>query len=290
MVEGRLRYVKRVVDRYGKTRHYFRVNQRTYPLHGAVGSSEFLRSYNALLARHYSGRLKPSRRRSPQRPERPVRALPGPGSIEWVIIEYLKSRQFADFASATRKTYRSALDHMRLNIGKQILVRLDTEDVDLYCAQIARRGSACADLHLRLLSSLWKFSKGLPECRRKGRSNPTYDAEKRYTVRLPHEPWPLSVQRRFLEAASPSVRLAFHLLLFTGQRRSDVVQMKWSDFDGEKIRVTQGKTGELVSIHVHKKLRELLHTTPRVHERILTTKQLPTGVGSYQSGSEYTEV
>jgi integrase len=45
----------------------------------------------------------------------------------------------------------------------------------------------------------------------------------------------------FLNAASPPFRPAFHLLLYTGQRRGDVTGMKWSDYDGEKLTITQEK-------------------------------------------------
>lgn len=265
------------IDRRGKPRHYFRVKGKHYPLCGEPGSYAFLNSYHALLALHYAGKLdtKPHPRRSRFAPSpiRPMHDILVPGSVGWVIVEYLKSRRFADLAVTTRQTYRSELDFMRRSIGGRILVRLNTEDIDLYSAKIEReRGPACADLQLRLISALWKFSKGLPECRRNGRSNPTYDAEKHYKVKTPHEPWPIPVQRSFLNAASSSLRLAFYLLLFTGQRRSDVVNMNWSDFDGERINITQAKTCKSLSIHAHKTLRDALQATPRTHQRILTTK------------------
>ena len=61
------------------------------------------------------------------------------------------------------------------------------------------------------------------------------------------------------------------LLLYTGQRRSDVVQMKWSQFDGEIIEVAQQqKTGEYVAIPCHHWLRAALSTLPRHSEYILT--------------------
>jgi integrase len=276
MVVGRLKYVHRIVDRYGNARFYLRVNGQEHRLTGAVGSPEFLKKYNTLIALHYSGKLAPRPR---QKVGRCIQTncnglrSPHPGSVEWVIVEYLKSQQYADLAVSTRRLYRAAFDVLRSILGRRILVRLDMDDVDEYCARIAReRGSATADLHLRLISTLWKFSKGLPECRRNGRSNPTNDADKHYKVRTPHEPWPMSVQRRFLDVASPSLRLAFYLLLFTGQRRGDVVAMKWRDLDGNKIKVVQSKTSETVFVHIHKKLREALDAASREHENILTNR------------------
>ena len=43
-------------------------------------------------------------------------------------------------------------------------------------------------------------------------------------------------------------RLAFALLLYTGQRSSDVHQMSWTDIVGDTIRVAQRKTAAKLSI------------------------------------------
>jgi len=162
---------------------------------------------------------------------------------------------------------------LRRTIGERVLVNLDTHDIDVYSARVAReRGPATADMHLRLISSLWKFSKGLPACRRRGRPNPTFEAEKHYKTKLPHEPWPAAVQQRFLQVATPPLRLAFLLLLYTGQRRSDVVAMKWADYDGTKIYLRQKKTGQVLAIHVHRRLKEALDAIPRVHDSILINR------------------
>lgn len=69
--------------------------------------------------------------------------------------------------------------------------------------------------------------------------------------------------------AKPSLRWGVRLALYTGQRRSDLVKMMWSQFDGEFIEVRQQKTDELISIPCHKLLRAELETMPRKAETIL---------------------
>jgi integrase len=274
MIEGRLKYVRRVVDRYAVVRYYFRVNGRYTRLPDLPNSAEFLRAYHALLASHYAAKsVARPRKRTRGKPLPYYRDELIPGSLGWVAANYLRSPRYRELAASTRALYEAALHRMRTKIGSRILVRLDTHDVDLYCAQIAREyGDATADLHLRLISTLWKFSKGFPECKRRGRYNPTFEAEKHYAVRRPHEPWPTVVQQKFLDAAGPSLTLAFYLLLYTGQRRADVVSLRWSDYDGSKIHLKQSKTGQQLALHVHRRLRDVLETTPRVHEQILTNK------------------
>lgn len=58
-------------------------------------------------------------------------------------------------------------------------------------------------------------------------------------------------------------RTAFALLLFTGQRMSDVSRMAWSDVGDGAIRVVQGKTGAKLAVPLHPELAEVLAAWPR---------------------------
>jgi integrase len=70
----------------------------------------------------------------------------------------------------------------------------------------------------------------------------------------------------------PNAQLALMLLLYTGQRASDVVRMRWSDYDGEGIAVRQLKTGTTLWIRCHAKLKAALDHAPRLSEFILTNR------------------
>ena len=67
-------------------------------------------------------------------------------------------------------------------------------------------------------------------------------------------------------------RLAFALLLFTGQRGSDVHRMLWKDFNSDTIRVAQQKTAARLSIPIHRSLNHLLGIADRDCPTILVTK------------------
>lgn len=66
-------------------------------------------------------------------------------------------------------------------------------------------------------------------------------------------------------------RLAMALLLYTGQRRSDVVGMGRQHVTGDAIRVVQSKTGAALVIPMHRELREVLKDTPRTNLTFLIT-------------------
>jgi integrase len=66
-------------------------------------------------------------------------------------------------------------------------------------------------------------------------------------------------------------RLAFALLLYTGQRGSDVHRMLWVDYVGDTIRVAQQKTKTKLTIPIHENLEDLLDAANRDHATIVVT-------------------
>jgi integrase len=74
--------------------------------------------------------------------------------------------------------------------------------------------------------------------------------------------WPIGTKQR----------LAFGLLLYTGQRRSDVHRMTWADVSETSIRVVQQKTNTKLTIPLHRDLLALLAVAGRDHVTILNTQ------------------
>jgi integrase len=66
-------------------------------------------------------------------------------------------------------------------------------------------------------------------------------------------------------------RLTFALLLYTGQRGSDVYRMTWADIVGDSIRVAQQKTAAKLTIPIHEALDRVLSTANRGCSSILAT-------------------
>jgi len=58
-------------------------------------------------------------------------------------------------------------------------------------------------------------------------------------------------------------RLAFALALFTAQRVGDVARMGWQHVKGDRIMVTQQKTGARLAIPIHPELARILESVPR---------------------------
>jgi len=257
------------LDRAGG-RIYFRINGRRQRLPDDESSPEFAAAYDALVA----GRMASKPRR-----EKRLRT-DAPGAIGWFIERYLTSEYFIGrdgrkpkFSPGTQLNYRPVLESIRTTLGPARLADLTPDNVDVYLAKVQRQHSpAVAMRHKVLLSNLWKFARGFAEFKRNGRTNPTVDVGSIYTVEQEHEPWPDDVQDRFIAACDKNLYLAYHLLLCTGQRVSDVVAMKWADYNGTHFRIVQQKTSTEMWVKAPRKLRDLLARTERVHEHILTHK------------------
>ena len=74
--------------------------------------------------------------------------------------------------------------------------------------------------------------------------------------------WPIGTKQR----------LAFALMLYTGQRRSDVHRMTWADVSEGTIRVVQQKTGRKLTIPLHRDLLAVLAVANRDHVTIINTE------------------
>lgn len=75
-----------------------------------------------------------------------------------------------------------------------------------------------------------------------------------------YQPWSEIDIEKFRAVADPITRLIFELALGSGQRPGDLPKMRWSDFDGDEIRIVQNKTGAELWIPPTASLRDHLET------------------------------
>jgi integrase len=278
---------------------YFRVGGKTRArLPDDEASSEFVAQYDALVAAMRAGQFGDQ----PSRVGRPVQGMPGraltqtvngvkrhkPPAIGWFTERWLASDFFASpdkinaterpFRAGTQHNYRLGLNLLRANGMLDVpLLDLNPRTANLYIQKVKReRGGSAAGLQKNLLANIWKFATTLAEFDSEGRGNPMHEREviNPYRLRQEHKPWPDAVQDRFLAACDENLHLAFHLLLCTGQRISDVAKMQWSDFDGAHITLIQKKSRdqEPMRIRAPKILQALLKRRERVSTYMLTHK------------------
>lgn len=189
-------------------------------------------------------------------------------------------RTSESLALGTIVNYKGAIEQMREDgtLDKKF-VDLNPHKANLYIQRIKReRGGSAALMHKTVLSNLWRFARGFPEFEVGDKPNPFKGGEidTPYVVEQEHMPWPEAVIDAFLETADPNLTFAFYLLLCTGQRVSDVVRMKWEQYDGTYIELREGQKKDRqktpMKIRVPRLLKAELDARERVSPFILTHK------------------
>jgi integrase len=181
----------------------------------------------------------------------------------------MASPEYADRAMNTRLQDRRLFDELRASFGTGMLRDLRDRHVKAIRDHFRQKHSASvADAAISRISVLWQYADQHLDIDLG--ANPTAGVSRVHKAKKEHEPWPDDVLAAFDAHAPGHLRLAVMLLLYTGQRRSDVVKMRWSQFDGDIIEVVQQKTGQPVAIPCHHRLRSILSTLPRGGAFILT--------------------
>lgn len=256
MTKVRLKYLHCFTDRHGRARYYFRHRGRQWPL-PSPGMPGFAAEYEMHLAQTQA---EPT-------PTIGRKIALMPGSLGDTIERFLASPGYHNRADTTKRNYRRVLDALKQKYGTGLLRDLNPRHVRRIRNEMSAVSSTGSDIALSLLSLLWEFA--IEELDLDLDANPTHGIKRIHRTVNEHQPWPPELIERFLREARSSLRFAVILALYTGQRRSDLVKMKWSDFDGEFIRVRQQKTGVILSVPCHKLLRAELESMPRVAETIL---------------------
>jgi integrase len=108
--------------------------------------------------------------------------------------------------------------------------------------------------------------------RRLIKANPLEKGGRLYRSSRAESVWTVDEEARLLAVASPQIRLAFMMALWTSQREGDLLRLPWSAYDGTKIRLKQRKTGARVEVPAGTPLKALLDHQKRVSPLILTQR------------------
>jgi integrase len=266
----KLTFVHSYKNRHGKPRHYFRrrgFERVTLP--GAPGSAEFIAAYAAAFAGQSALRIEIAASRAK------------PGSVAQAVALYLGAADYTDLVPRSKRALRLLLDRFREEHGDRPIADLRGKHVEF---MMAGKAPYAARDFFKAIRSIAKVAMraGLIE------ADPTAN------VRRPKirdtggfRCWTDDEIEQF-EAHYPAetrARLAFALLLHTGQRRGDVIHMGRQHISGGYIRVRQQKTGTNLQIKIIPELETILAAHPATHLTFLTTHNgepfSPTGFSNW---------
>jgi integrase len=281
-----LAYVKAYRDRHGKVRRYFRrPGYKPVPLPGLPGSEEFMLAYQEAI----------SGEKVPLGASRTVG-----GTVNALIAAYLdcspaSSTPFKTLAAETRRTRKNILENFRevhgelplyRTIGDRRIMLLTREHMQ----RIVNKKAAKPFAQRNFLNTVramfkWAIKEGrIPD-------DPTLGVTREKAKTCGYPTWSEDHIARFegKHAMGTKARLAFGLLLYTGQRRGDVVKMGRHQVHDGVLTMDQGKTegGEEAHLEIplHPKLRDIIDKTPTVGVKTFLVTHLgkpftPAGFGN----------
>lgn len=234
------KYVKAYTDRHGKSRYYYRRKGFPQtPLPGLPWSPAFMEAYEAAAnaAKPEIGAGKVLAR-----------------SVGALTISWLQTAEVRDVKPITRKAILRLVDWLQEHHGHRLVADMQRPHVDKLLAKWSDRPSD----HNRMLSVLRRL---LTHAVVLGwiKTNPVVGFKKRKlagTYATWTEEQIAAFETRW--AIGTTERLAFDLLLWTGQRSTDVRAMGRQHIEDGRIVVRQSKTGSRIDIPIAPALRTSL--------------------------------
>lgn len=254
-MKKRLAYVSMYKDRHGKVRWRFRKRglneaQTTLPF----GSPEWQEWYLAALKGE-------SREVGAERTT--------PGTFDALIVAYFSSSDWKSLRPSTQASRRREVERFRAEHGNKSVAHLEARHVSRMM-DLKSDYPAAANNRLKTLRALLSFAKT-----RGWRSdNPAMDVRKlryrsdgfhtwsEHEIAKFEQHWPIGTRQR----------LAFDLLLYTGQRSADVRVMTAGQVQSGYISLRQSKTDGALEIPIHPALAASLAARKGDHLVLVTTQ------------------
>lgn len=184
-----------------------------------------------------------------------------PGTVAWLIDEYLTSKWFDVLAPRTKKDYMYQLDIFR-KFGKYRIEHITRKVCKEHYNSLLERSVHNANAQIRVVKILFSFA--IDGSFVDGKDNPAkgirlISTSSRFQV------WTHEECAKYVDAATKagreSIALAVIIAENTAQRQADILQMKRSQYDGQSISLTQNKTGAIIKVRCTKELKLWLDKT-----------------------------
>jgi integrase len=241
----KLRYVHQFVDRNGHARFYFRRRGVRKTLPGLPGSTEFMAAYAAALTDQGDNITL-------------IGAVAGVGSVAGAVKGYLASADFSGLRPTSRIARRRILETFAKEHGHRLIAELERKHVDTMLKPFTGKPGASRNFisALRVLIR-YAVNVGLRT------NDPTIGIKTAKLAPGGHYTWNEDDIAAF-EARHPigtKARLALALLLYSGQRRADVLALGWQHIRDGCLHLRQQKTGRPLAIPIHPELQAVLDAT-----------------------------
>ena len=260
-----LKYVIEDVDRHGNVRLYLR--RKGHPkirLRERPGTAEFLDEYRNAVA----GRV-----HAPPEAGEKIGPRATKGSLRWLCEQYYQSADFQRLQARTQHVRRLILDPLCKKHGDKPYALMEPRHVRQRRDEKSAHPEAANSI-IKSLRQVFAFAVEYDLAER----NPAKDVPYLRSGSQGYHSWTPEEVAQFeaRHELGTKARLALALLLYTGQRRSDVVVLGRQHLKDGWLTFTQVKNRNrnpvTLSIPVHHSLQAVIDATPSDHMTFLVTE------------------
>lgn len=253
------RYVTEFADRHGKYHQRFRrKGQTTHYFKAAHPTDAFWEEYSACLKGEAAAYISPGADRAKH------------GSIDDLIARFYRSPGWQGMTKeSSRRTYRSIIERFRAKHGDKPVSGVRVEHLDAILGGMSKTPAAANNLR-KVLKRLFAYAVkiGLRA------DNPALLTDNFKIEGNGFHTWTEDEIAQF-EAhhrIGSKARLAMALMLWTGQRRSDIVGMGRQHIEKGRIRIRQLKTGKAIMVPIAPQLKAVIDKVPAGQMTFLVTE------------------
>jgi integrase len=183
---------------------------------------------------------------------------PQPGTFGALIHAYRRSPEFLELATRTRRDYQKVFDYLKPLDGDPVLTLTPTQVIEIRDAAFQAHKRRFANYVVQVLRLIFKW--GMPRGIVELNAAAGVPLLKRPRgIPKANRAWSDEEFDIVLNAATAGLKVAIALGGFAGMREGDAIRVPRSADEGNWLRWTQGKTGNLVELPVHPALRSILN-------------------------------
>jgi integrase len=193
--------------------------------------------------------------------------------MQALALSYFASTEFRTLRASTQRAYRGTIERLCKEHGYKRAADLRREHVVRLMAALAEQPGAANALRMALRMALRVTMKHAIEIGLRD-DDPTREVRAIRTRTGGHHSWTDDEIAQFerYHPIGSRARLALALLLYTGQRRGDVIRTGAQHIRNGALHIKQEKTGVELIIPVHPALAAIIAAAPRHHLTFVTTR------------------